>query len=1004
MRWSTIARWGATLGAVSLVVLFFAWTATSTVQAWQWNPHAGYYNHLVDGFLQGQLHMAVEPHPDLLSDDADTRAAAPFLLDASLYDGKYHLYFGVTPAVLLFLPWKVLTGSHLPENLATVILATCGYLLAIGILVHVTRRARWRPSLGGWIALVVAVGLAAGVPLALRRSLFYEVAAVSAFACGMLFLYGALRSLTGHSRASVLSWLALTSWAYALAVGSRANLAPVGVLLPVLAFISWRRISSPQVKALTWHCVAGGVPAALGLAGLFLYNYARFGALTEFGHSHQLGSNPEGFPFALRFLWHNLQVYYASWPSVSPYFPFVAPGLEPARPSGYWGIEHVHGQWFALLLLPIGYLGWREALRAEPARHRALAPWIGLSTAWFIVAGCLVWSIGVRANRYLLDYHAALVVAAAVAILLLWASPRSALRWLSRAGLAVLLLGGFYNVLGSIQLHSYFQDANLGSYARLEKNANALVWTLLGRPSQAPAQIDLVVTFPTTPAEAVEPLIVTGTPWFSDTLMVEYPSSGYIQFRFDHLGQGGPASGALPVRAGETHHVRVEMGSFLPPINHPFFARTDLATRRFLKRRLSVALDGHPVLAATSDFYDSAPHHIRVGDNPLWPTLVGRRFSGEIHRVNQTNMSRTELTANAPISPGPLHLRVRFPSDRIGQTEPLLLSGTTGQGDVLTVHYPDERHIVFGHDHWGVSYQRSPLIPIQSDRTYDLEVHWGAMYPTEDTRYDALRRLLLVRLDGVIVWQELTAFHAASSQSLDLGANDIGASTAMRRFHGHLEQYVRMPAPTAIDWSERAEPSLLSRYAQTHWSSGLHLWENDRMLASFPTGTESPGAATLWELRSEPTSDEPTMFAPGVPVWLDQGARLELEVELGQGPSEPLVATGRTGRADVLIVERTGPDQIAFVHDHWGSGASRSAVQTIDPTQLQHVVVQWQPVQRRLQVALNGAEVWRTETEWHPADGQVEALAASQGFSTTAPVFTGKLHRIRLTPPDRSLP
>ena len=70
-------------------------------------PQHRYYNLLADAFRAGQTSLLVTPSPELLAlpnpyDPAQN--AALRLHDATLYRGRYYLYFGPTPALVLFLP------------------------------------------------------------------------------------------------------------------------------------------------------------------------------------------------------------------------------------------------------------------------------------------------------------------------------------------------------------------------------------------------------------------------------------------------------------------------------------------------------------------------------------------------------------------------------------------------------------------------------------------------------------------------------------------------------------------------------------------------------------------------------------------------------------------------------------------------------------------------------------------------------------------------------------
>jgi hypothetical protein len=53
--------------------------------------------------------------------------------DLALYKRRYYLlYHGAAPAVMLFTPWRLLTGYDLPENFAVFLLSFGGFLFSCG--------------------------------------------------------------------------------------------------------------------------------------------------------------------------------------------------------------------------------------------------------------------------------------------------------------------------------------------------------------------------------------------------------------------------------------------------------------------------------------------------------------------------------------------------------------------------------------------------------------------------------------------------------------------------------------------------------------------------------------------------------------------------------------------------------------------------------------------------------------------------------------------------------
>ena len=112
----------AILGAVcALVIGVYAWSAKSGwLELCGWNAENTYYNLLVQGFCAGQLNLKAEVPTGLaqLADPYDPKANRPYLsgryrlLDQSYYEGKLYLYFGATPALMLFWPYCSVQKSN----------------------------------------------------------------------------------------------------------------------------------------------------------------------------------------------------------------------------------------------------------------------------------------------------------------------------------------------------------------------------------------------------------------------------------------------------------------------------------------------------------------------------------------------------------------------------------------------------------------------------------------------------------------------------------------------------------------------------------------------------------------------------------------------------------------------------------------------------------------------------------------------------------------------------
>jgi len=177
----------------SLAPLWAALAACALLLAWIANGAAAlegdrtdawhHYEYLVDGFLKGQTSLSVEPAPELLRlrDPYDPARNGPWRLwDASLYRGRFYLYFGPTPA-LVMLPWRVATGHHLPQRLAVAAFGAAG-MAALALLIAGVRRRHF-PGLGPCAAagiLIVAM-CASWLPVTIRRPDVWELPLVDRY-------------------------------------------------------------------------------------------------------------------------------------------------------------------------------------------------------------------------------------------------------------------------------------------------------------------------------------------------------------------------------------------------------------------------------------------------------------------------------------------------------------------------------------------------------------------------------------------------------------------------------------------------------------------------------------------------------------------------------------------------------------------------------------------------------------------------------------------------------
>ena len=276
-RWPFLYR--AVFAAVALLVgAFYLWSVQAANPPFEWHyDKSGYYDLLARGFAAGHLYLPLDPPPQMLAlrDPLNLQKSGEWALqDAALYRNHYYLYHGVTPALLAFLPWRLLFHHDLPESFAAFIFCLVGFLFSGATLLTMLSWARYRPPLWLWGLALLALGVSQPAPFLLQRVFVYEIAIASGYAFLSAGLWFLARGLSSAKRSPLM--MAVSGLCFGLSVGCRPHLAIFG-LCAALAVLwcgtgdfGFREML--RSRGLLGYCVAFGAC----LLAVLWYNYARF--------------------------------------------------------------------------------------------------------------------------------------------------------------------------------------------------------------------------------------------------------------------------------------------------------------------------------------------------------------------------------------------------------------------------------------------------------------------------------------------------------------------------------------------------------------------------------------------------------------------------------------------------------------------------------------------------------------------------------------------------------
>lgn len=256
-----------------------------------WQPYIQQF----DAFIKGQLHLDVEPAKELLQLEnpyvPDARTGMFYLFDRAFFDGRYYSYFGIAPILVVYLPFRLITGN-LPTD--STVMGIFSILTALFLPWAVVEWAKLRKeNIRPWFAGVCALGayFSSGLLLIQRgRTPFYYIASIAGMAFVSAFLFFVFKAYNFKNKGARKLMLFLAGLSFGLAFLSRINsiVAPA-VLVAVFVIIYFiRSIKEKKLPAFFGEMIALALPVAAALGFSLYYNYLRFGNVLQFGADYQL--------------------------------------------------------------------------------------------------------------------------------------------------------------------------------------------------------------------------------------------------------------------------------------------------------------------------------------------------------------------------------------------------------------------------------------------------------------------------------------------------------------------------------------------------------------------------------------------------------------------------------------------------------------------------------------------------------------------------------------------
>lgn len=610
------------------VLFFYFWTAWSSQRSFFPEKKESHYNLLTEAFLSGQLHLTVEPPVELLAldDPYDPMESKPYRLhDASLYDGRYYSYFGPAPVLTLYIPWRIITGMEMSDQLATAIFFSGVFLLSVLILIRARCLMAPESSFVLLLLCIAAVGLCTVSPYLLRSSEFYETAIASGsfwflLSCYLLFIFTV--PIQGNPTIHRLMILVFAGICYGLAVASRPNYFPGAIifLIPLLAL----RKSSAGAQEIRKTAFSFLIPlASIGVL-LMIYNYLRFDNIFELGRTYQLDATTVTDWFNLSNVLHNAYLYlllplvpdhifpffhltvFTDWYNIPS---FLSHGYD------YYGPEPVMGVLpnlpFVLGILPF----FAFSLFVKEAEKRvSFFRFFCLLMIPAVLNLIVLLLLSAASMRYILDFMPSFLVAAGVGWMILEEKVRRSLRtWLRTLFYASFSILWLWSAACSMSIsltgyHNSLAHGNPQRFKEIESRFGIIPALYHRFHLDKYGDLKMQLQFP--PKEKGVELLAIARTWLGpDAVVAQYLGPSQIRIGVVHTGKV-KFSRIFAVDASNDHTLIIEMGSLYP---HPLPSTLEKKGYDEEKTRLvRILLDGDIILQGKTEFLEAHPKDVAV--------------------------------------------------------------------------------------------------------------------------------------------------------------------------------------------------------------------------------------------------------------------------------------------------------------------------------------------------------------------------------------------------------
>ena len=367
-----------------------------------------YNKDFVEALENGQTYLLEEPSEKLLSlenpydtvERSSIKRGEDYIWDTALYNNHYYVYFGILPALILFLPFYIITGTFLKTSVVVLLFSVLSAIMLALIIEYIFKKHFSKLPFKMLVFSEISIlfgSFLIWINVALR---FYEMVNVA----GLYFSLQGIYLFLTIKKGGELSFkkLGLGALCLALAVACRPTTLIASIIIIPIIWNLFKQKKANKKEVLKLILVVMIPYIVVGLL-LMYYNYIRFGSIFEFGARYQLTMNdmrnlknrlitiPAGFIYNL----FNL-------PSFIGEFPFMQVNSNIPEIFAYYYVEDMPGGVFILAPIAFAVFGIKKFLKTS--KNTELKNLVVVILAVGIILNIIIVMQGGSTGRYLLDF------------------------------------------------------------------------------------------------------------------------------------------------------------------------------------------------------------------------------------------------------------------------------------------------------------------------------------------------------------------------------------------------------------------------------------------------------------------------------------------------------------------------------------------------------------------------------------------------------------------------